>query len=59
MVIFAAVLLLFSIAGNFRWSALLSSAARLFVYGSVAAALPALKQKHTHKPKRSVCRTAC
>ena len=46
MVIFAAVLLLFSIAGNFRWSALLSSAARLFVYGSVAAALPALEKTH-------------
>ena len=46
MVIFAAVLLLFSIAGNFRWNALLSSVARLFVYGSVAAALPALEKTH-------------
>jgi len=31
----------------FRWNALLSSVARLFVYGSVAAALPALEKK-TH-----------
>ena len=46
IVIFAAVLLLFSIAGNFRWNALLSSVARLFVYGSVAAALPALRKTH-------------
>jgi basic amino acid/polyamine antiporter, APA family len=45
IVIFAVVLLLFSIAGNFKWNALLSSVARLFVYGSVAAALPALRKK--------------
>jgi APA family basic amino acid/polyamine antiporter len=45
IVIFAVVLLLFSIAGNFKWNAMLSSVARLFVYGSVAAALPALRKK--------------
>ncbi len=45
IVIFAIMLLLFSIAGNFRWNAMLSSVARLFVYGSVAAALPALRMK--------------
>jgi APA family basic amino acid/polyamine antiporter len=45
IVIFAAVLLLFSIVGNFKWNAMLSSVARLFVYGSVAAALPALRKK--------------
>jgi amino acid transporter len=45
IVIFAVVLLFFSIAGNFRWNAMLSSVARLFVYGSVAAALPALRKK--------------
>jgi len=45
IVIFAIVLLLFSIAGNFRWNAMLSSVARLFVYGSVAAALRALRKK--------------
>ena len=45
IVIFAVILLLFSIAGNFRWNAMLSSVARLFVYGSVAAALPALRKK--------------
>src|ERR1700682_4142619 len=48
IVIFALVLLLFSIAGNFKWNALLSSVARLFVYGSVAAALPALRRKQPH-----------
>jgi amino acid transporter len=45
IVIFAMVLLLFSIAGNFRWNAMLSSVARLFVYGSAAAALPVLRTK--------------
>jgi len=44
IVIFAAVLLVFSVAGNFRWNAMLSSVARLFVYGSVAAALPVLRK---------------
>ena len=45
IVIFAALLLIFSIAGDFRWNAMLSSVARLFVYGSVAAALPVLRKK--------------
>src|SRR6266849_2239756 len=45
IVIFAAALLLFSIAGDFRWNAMLSSVARLFIYGSVAAALPVLRKK--------------
>ena len=48
IVIFAIVLLIFSIAGNFKWNAMLSSVARLFVYSSVAAALPALRKKHPH-----------
>lgn len=46
ILIFAALLLVFSIAGNFRWNAMLSSVARMFVYGSVAAALPILRKKH-------------
>jgi len=56
-VIFAIVLLLFSVAGNFRWNAMLSSVARLFVYGSVAAALPVLRKK---QPQRTAfaCRSA-
>ena len=46
IVIFGVAVLLFSIAGNFRWNALLSSVARLFVYGTVAAALPVLRKKN-------------
>jgi len=46
IVTFAALLMLFAIAGNFRWNATLSVVSRLFVYGSIAAALPALRRKH-------------
>jgi APA family basic amino acid/polyamine antiporter len=45
IVVFALLLTLFSIGGDFRWNAMLSSVARLFVYGSVAAALPVLRKK--------------
>lgn len=46
IMIFALALLLFSIVGNFKWNAMLSSVSRLFVYGTVAAALPILRRKH-------------
>ena len=42
---FATLLLMFSVAGNFRWNATLSAVARLFMYGAVAAALPVLRRK--------------
>lgn len=43
--IFAALLVIFSIAGDFPGNAMLSIVSRLFVYGSVAAALPVLRKK--------------
>jgi basic amino acid/polyamine antiporter, APA family len=46
ILIFAAFLLIFSIAGDFPGDAMLSIVSRLFVYGSVAAALPVLRKKH-------------
>lgn len=46
IMIFAALLLIFSIAGDFPGNAMLSIVSRLFVYGSVAAALPVLRRKH-------------
>ena len=46
--IFAALLLIFSIAGDFPGNAMLSIVSRLFIYGSVAAALPVLRRKHPH-----------
>jgi amino acid transporter len=44
--IFALMLILFSIGGNFRWNASLSAISRLFMYGAVVAALPVLRRKH-------------
>lgn len=44
--IFSVLLLIFSIAGDFPGNAMLSIVSRLFVYGSVAAALPVLRRKH-------------
>ena len=44
--IFAALLLIFSIAGDFPGNAMLSIVSRLFIYGSVAAALPVLRKKY-------------
>ena len=48
ILIFAALLLPFSIGGDFWWNALLSIVARLFLYGSVAAALPVLRKKQPY-----------
>jgi amino acid transporter len=45
IVIFAALLLGFSIAGDFRLNAILGAVSRLFIYGFVALALPALRKK--------------
>src|SRR5437763_6067354 len=46
IVAFALALVLFSVGGNFRWNAVLSAVSRLFIYSSVAAALPALRRRH-------------
>jgi amino acid transporter len=45
ILIFAAAVFVFAVAGTFRWNAILSGVARLFVYGTVAAALPVLRKK--------------
>jgi basic amino acid/polyamine antiporter, APA family len=45
IVIFAALVLLFSIGADFRWNAILGAVSRLFIYGCVAAALPVLRRK--------------
>jgi amino acid transporter len=48
IVLFAVLVIGFSVAGSFRWNAILSVLARIFVYGAVAAALPALRRKQPH-----------
>jgi len=45
IVAFAALVIAFSILGDFRWNATLSAMARLFMYGAVAAALPVLRKQ--------------
>jgi len=47
IVIFALMLILFSIGGSFRWNASLSAISRLFMYGAIVAALPVLRRKHS------------
>jgi APA family basic amino acid/polyamine antiporter len=51
IVIFASMLILFSIGGNFRWNASLSAISRLFMYGAIVAALPVLRRKYPHESK--------
>jgi APA family basic amino acid/polyamine antiporter len=46
IVAFTLPLIVFSIGGDFRWNATLSAVSRLFIYGSVVAALPVLRRKH-------------
>ena len=48
ILLFALLVIGFSVAGSFRWNAILSVLARIFVYGAVAAALPALRRKQPH-----------
>jgi APA family basic amino acid/polyamine antiporter len=45
ILVFAVLLWLLSIFGNFRWNATLSAVSRLFTYGVVCAALPVLRRK--------------
>src|SRR5207302_9587647 len=43
--VFAALVWLFALLGNFTWNVTLSAAARLFCYGAGCAALPVLRRK--------------
>lgn len=48
IVIFAALLLVLTLVGNFQWNALLSAVARLFTYGVVCGALLKLRWQQPH-----------
>jgi APA family basic amino acid/polyamine antiporter len=50
IIVFATMLILFSIGGDFRWNASLSAISRLFMYGAIVAALPVLRQKRQDRP---------
>jgi len=45
ILVFAALVWLFALLGNFTWNVTLSAAARLFCYGAGCAALPVLRRK--------------
>jgi amino acid transporter len=48
IVSFAVFLVIFSVAGSYRWNAMLSAVSRLFIFASIAAALPVLRRKRPH-----------
>jgi amino acid transporter len=48
IILFAVLVVAFSIAGSFRWNAIVTVLTRVFVYGAVALALPALRRKQPH-----------
>jgi APA family basic amino acid/polyamine antiporter len=48
IVTFAVLLVVFSVAGSYEWNAILSAISRLFIYASIAAALPVLRRKQPH-----------
>ncbi len=50
IVVFFAASWLLTVAGTFRWNAVLSVVARLIMYGYVCAALPALRRKQAAAP---------
>src|SRR5207247_10152297 len=45
ILVFATLVCLFALLGNFTWNVTLSAAARLFCYGAGCAALPVLRRK--------------
>jgi basic amino acid/polyamine antiporter, APA family len=48
IVAFAGLLVIFSVAGSYQWNAILSAISRLFIYASIAVALPVLRKKQPH-----------
>jgi APA family basic amino acid/polyamine antiporter len=48
IVTFAVALLFFSVVRNYQWNAILSATSRLFIYASIAAAVPILRRKQPH-----------
>ena len=51
ILVYAALVFLFALIGNFQWNALLSAASRLSVYGAMALAVPILRSRNDGKAK--------
>ena len=49
IVVYAVIILIFAVLGNFRWNAMLSAASRLAIYGAMALAVPILRRRHDNK----------
>jgi APA family basic amino acid/polyamine antiporter len=51
ILVYAVLVFLFALIGNFQWNALLSAASRLSVYGAMALAVPILRNRNDGKAK--------
>jgi len=51
IIVYAVLVLLFALAGNFQWNALLSAVSRLAVYGAMAVAVPVLRKRRAGQAK--------
>jgi len=51
ILVYAALVFVFALIGNFQWNALLSAASRLAIYGAMALAVPILRRRNDGKAK--------
>ena len=51
ILVYAVLVFLFALVGDFQWNALLSAASRLSVYGAMALAVPILRRRNDGKAK--------
>src|SRR5258708_31261333 len=49
ILVYAALVFIFALVGDFQWNALLSAASRLSVYGAMALAVPILRKRNDGK----------
>ncbi|HTQ95298.1 MAG TPA: APC family permease [Candidatus Acidoferrum sp.] len=49
ILVYAAIVFIFAVLGDFRWNATLSAASRLAIYGAMAIAVPVLRSRHDDK----------
>ncbi len=49
--VYAVLVFIFALVGNFQWNALLSAASRLAIYGAMALAVPILRSRNDGKAK--------
>jgi amino acid transporter len=47
--LYAAIVFVFAVLGNFQWNVTLSAVSRLTIYGAMALAVPVLRRRHDDK----------